>query len=148
MVEPANPREGQNATVELHTISSLLANTPEHRLEGLSSSSPFYLLDLTSLPRELSAFPGPLKPGVTHKNDVIKFCERKITASRGRTDIADRESYILLWEMLILMLRQKGQVEGSDLADLLLRDSPEQGDHLLARQVSVKAQSFKLLTTN
>ena len=50
MVEPANPREGQNATVELHTISSLLANTPEHRLEGLSSSSPFYLLDLTSLP--------------------------------------------------------------------------------------------------
>ena len=61
--------------------------------------------------RELSAFPGPLKPGVTHKNDVIKFCERKITASRGRADIADRESYILLWEMLILMLRQKGQVD-------------------------------------
>ena len=30
-VEAANPREGQNATVELHTISSLLANTPEHR---------------------------------------------------------------------------------------------------------------------
>ena len=87
----------------------------------------------------MSAFPGPLKPGVTHKNDVIKFCERKITASRGRADIADRESYILLWEMLILMLRQKGQVEGSDLADLLLRDSPEQGDHLLARQVSLKA---------
>ena len=67
--------------------------------------------DLHNLPRELSAFPGPLKPGVTHKNDVIKFCERKITASRGRADIADRESYILLWEMLILMLRQKGQVD-------------------------------------
>ena len=66
---------------------------------------------LHALPRELSAFPGPLKPGVTHKNDVIKFCERKITASRGRADIADRESYILLWEMLILMLRQKGQVD-------------------------------------
>ena len=63
--------------------------------------------------RELSAFPGPLKPGVTHKNDVIKFCERKISASRGRADIADRESYVLLWEMLILMLRQKGQVDSS-----------------------------------
>ena len=64
--------------------------------------------------RELSAFPGPLKPGVTHKNDVIKFCERKISASRGRADIADKESYVLLWEMLILMLRQKGQVDTSD----------------------------------
>ena len=61
----------------------------------------------------MSAFPGPLKPGVTHKNDVIKFCERKISASRGRADIADRESYVLLWEMLILMLRQKGQVDSS-----------------------------------
>ncbi len=34
----------------------------------------------------------------------------------------DRESYVLLWNMLILLLRQKGQVEGSDLADLLLVD--------------------------
>ena len=32
-VDAANPLDGQNATVELHTISSLLANTPEHRLE-------------------------------------------------------------------------------------------------------------------
>ena len=63
----------------------------------------------------MSAFPGPLKPGVTHKNDVIKFCERKISASRGRADIADRESYVLLWEMLILMLRQKGQVDSSGI---------------------------------
>ena len=107
--------------------------------------------------RELAAFPGPLKPGVTHKNDVIKFCERKIAASRNRADIADRESYILLWEMLILMLRQKGQVtstgnfflssiffaqvEGSDLADLLLRDSPEQGDHLHTGQVHLQTFS-------
>ena len=28
---------------------------------------------------------------------------------------------MLLWEMLVLLLRQKGQVEGSDLAELLLR---------------------------
>jgi hypothetical protein len=34
----------------------------------------------------------------------------------------DRESYVLLWNMLILLLRQKGQVEGSDLADLMLAD--------------------------
>ena len=108
-VDAANPLEGQNATVELHTISSLLANTPEHRLE-IGTLSWMLLDSLASSCRELTAFPGPLKPGVTHKNDVIKFCERKIAASRNRADIADRESYILLWEMLILMLRQKGQV--------------------------------------
>ena len=40
----------------------------------------------------------------------------------SRRDIADKESYVLLWEMLVLLLRQKGQVEGSDLAELLLRN--------------------------
>ena len=69
--------------------------------------------------QELAAFPGPLKPGVTHKNDVIKFCERKISGSRGRSDLADRESFVLLWEMLILLLRQKGQVRGEGLVDVM-----------------------------
>jgi len=101
-VEPAAPNEGQTATVELHSISALLSHTKEHR--------------------QLSAFPGPLNPRETHKNDVIKFCERKISEGRDRR-MMDRESYELLWNMLILLLRQKGQVEGSDLADLLLRES-------------------------
>jgi hypothetical protein len=104
-VEAASPRDGQSAAVELHSLAALLAHTPEHQ--------------------QLASIPGPLKPGVTLKNDVIKFCERKIAGSRGRADLADRDSYVLLWEMLILLLRQKGQVEGSDLAELLLRDSPE-----------------------
>ena len=87
--------------MEVHSIEALLRNTADSQ--------------------ELLAFPGPLKPGVTHKNDVIKFCEKKIAAAEGRRDIADKESYVLLWEMLVLLLRQKGQVEGSDLAELLLR---------------------------
>ena len=94
-------QDGQTATVEVHSISSLLRDSRESQ--------------------ELSAFPGPLKPGETHKNDVIKFCERKISSVAGRRDITDKESYVLLWEMLVLLLRQKGQVEGSDLAELLLR---------------------------
>jgi hypothetical protein len=36
--------------------------------------------------------------------------------------MVDRDSYELIWRMLILLLRQKGQVEGSDLADLLITD--------------------------
>jgi hypothetical protein len=100
-VEPAAPQEGQTATVELHSISAILSHTKEYR--------------------QLSAFPGPLNPRETHKNDVIKFCERKIHEGRERR-MLDHESYELLWNMLILLLRQKGQVEGSDLADLLLRE--------------------------
>ena len=49
--------------------------------------------------------------------------EKKIAAAGHRRDIADTESYVLLREMLVLLLRQKGQVEGSDLAELLLRHS-------------------------
>ena len=113
-VEPSNPRvsvlsrnrffmyvsrflclvfqDGQTATVEVHSISSLLRDSRESQ--------------------ELSVFPGPLKPGETHKNDVIKFCERKISSVSGRRDITDKESYVLLWKMLVLQV----QVEGSDLA--------------------------------
>ena len=47
--------------------------------------------------QEMEMFPGPLK------NDVIKFCERKIAACTGRRDMADKESYILLWDMLVLL---------------------------------------------
>jgi len=109
-VEPRNPQEGQTATVEVHSLAAILRDTKESQ--------------------ELEMFPGPLKPGVTHKNDVIKFCERKIAACRGRRDMADKESYILLWDMLVLLLRQKGQVEGSDLAELLLKDSRDNTGHV------------------
>merc|ERR550532_2870603 len=51
-VEPNNPRDGQTATVEVHSISSLLRDSRESQ--------------------ELSAFPGPLKPGETHKNVGIR----------------------------------------------------------------------------
>ena len=92
-------QDGQTATTEVHSISSLLRES-----------------------QELSAFPGPLKPGETYKNNVIKFCERKIFSVAGRKDIADKET----WEMLVLLLRQKGQEEGSDLAELLLRHRERQ----------------------
>lgn len=81
--------------------------------------------------QELEMFPWPLKPGVTRKNDVIKCCEWKIAACRGRRDMADKESYILLWDMLVLLLRQKGQVESSDLAVLLLKDSRDTTGHVV-----------------
>ena len=36
--------------------------------------------------------------------------------------IVDRSSYILLWELLILLLRQKSAIDGCDIAELLLKD--------------------------
>ena len=39
--------------------------------------------------------------------------------------MADKESYIFLWDMLIQFLRQKGQVKGSHLVELLLKDRRE-----------------------
>ena len=122
-VEPAAPNEGQTATVELHSISALLSHTKEHR--------------------QLAAFPGPLNPRETHKNDVIKFCERKISEGRDRR-MMDRESYELLWNMLILLLRQKGQVEGSDLADLLLRESRSGFYQLLNKTLNGSVRIQKL----
>lgn len=46
--------------------------------------------------------------GLTHKNDVIEFCNQKIKLLRQKDDIVDRDSYILLWELMILLLRQNG----------------------------------------
>ena len=36
--------------------------------------------------------------------------------------LVDPQSYILLWELLILLLRQKSAIDGCDIAELLLKD--------------------------
>ena len=36
--------------------------------------------------------------------------------------IVDRDSYILIWELLILLMRQKNTIDGSDIAELLLKE--------------------------
>ncbi|XP_035213145.1 protein transport protein Sec16A-like [Stegodyphus dumicola] len=72
--------------------------------------------------QELKNYQGPLVRGLTHKNDVIEFCSQKIKSLRQKEDIVDRDSYILLWELMIVLLRQNGSVAGSDIAELLLKD--------------------------
>ncbi|GFQ93874.1 protein transport protein Sec16A [Trichonephila clavata] len=72
--------------------------------------------------QELKSHQGPLIRGLTHKNDVIEFCNLKIKSIKSLEDIVDRDSYMLLWELMVLLLRQNGSVAGSDIAELLLRD--------------------------
>lgn len=71
---------------------------------------------------ELKNYQGPLIRGLTHKKDVVEFCNQKIKVLQQKEDVVDRDSYILLWELMILLLRQNGSVAGSDIAELLLKD--------------------------
>lgn len=66
---------------------------------------------------------GPLVPCQTHKQQVAVFCQQKIRrATEDANQLVDRQSYILLWELLLLLLRQNGTIVGTDIAELLLKD--------------------------
>lgn len=85
-------------------------------------------------------FPGPLTPA-THTKQVIDFCLEQIRtgpnsigiprstsnslSSLQSIDQANRASYALLWNLLILLLRQRGIFVGSDIAELLLKNKEE-----------------------
>lgn len=85
-------------------------------------------------------FPGPLTPA-THTKQVIDFCldqlrlgPTNITGSRSTSnsisslqsvDQPNRASFSLLWNFLILLLRQRGVFVGSDIAELLLKNKEE-----------------------
>lgn len=61
--------------------------------------------------------------GQTHKQQVTVFCQQKIRRAMEDPYIDDRQSYVLLWELLLLLLRQNGTIVGTDIAELLLKDS-------------------------
>lgn len=76
--------------------------------------------------KQFLSFPGPLIRGITHKKTVIEFCEEQIrigpnsmyfNKSRGNSvsslysangNNVNKASYTLLWDLLILLLRQNG----------------------------------------
>ncbi|KAK9872597.1 hypothetical protein WA026_018729 [Henosepilachna vigintioctopunctata] len=107
-VLPNYPQDGQLALVELLNLEHYLQADDEFK--------------------ELSNYPGPLIKDVTHKKTVIEYCENKIKNVASNLDISDPESYILMWEFLILLLRQNGKVVGTDIAELLLKN---QAEHLI-----------------
>ncbi|CAG9858230.1 unnamed protein product [Phyllotreta striolata] len=104
-VLPHYPIDGQPATVEIYNAQALLLDDDEFK--------------------ELSQFPGPLVKGATHKKTVIEYCESKIRNAIAERRIVDVESYVLMWELLILLIRQNGMVVGADIAELLLKSKRE-----------------------
>ena len=100
-VDAKSPKDGSTATLEFHSLKSIMSRQPGCK--------------------ELKAFPGPLVPGKTDKMDVIRFCQNKIEYlnKSGNNRTADKESQILMWDLMILLLRQKNRPDGSDIAELL-----------------------------
>ncbi|XP_055309388.1 protein transport protein Sec16A-like isoform X3 [Sitodiplosis mosellana] len=86
-------------------------------------------------------FPGPLTP-ISHTKQVIDYCLEQIRhgpnvsnlnsrstsnsmSSLQSVDQSSRASFALLWNFLILLLRQRGVFVGSDIAELLLKNKDE-----------------------
>lgn len=86
-VPPHYPLDGQPATVDFGGMQALLASNDEYK--------------------ELANYPGPLIRGITHKKTIIEYCESKIRQA-GNMHIKDCQSYVLMWELLILLIRQNG----------------------------------------
>ncbi|XP_030622990.1 protein transport protein Sec16A isoform X2 [Chanos chanos] len=102
LVQPNLPSAGQPALVELHSLETIMQDSPEQS--------------------ELRSFPGPLVKEETHKVDVIKFAQNKAQECMRNDDLIDKDSAYLIWEFIVLLCRQNGTVVGTDIADLLLRE--------------------------
>ncbi|TMW47187.1 hypothetical protein DOY81_007727 [Sarcophaga bullata] len=81
-------------------------------------------------------FPGPLVRGLSHKKTVIEFCQEQIRLGPMETTIYAKQlisnnaeryrgSYTLMWNLLILLLKQNGRVVGTDIAELLLKNQQQ-----------------------
>ncbi|XP_073333622.1 protein transport protein Sec16A isoform X3 [Pagrus major] len=101
-VLPNLPSAGQPALVDIHSMETMLQDTPDQT--------------------ELRAFPGPLVKEETHKVDVIKFSQNKALECSRDNNLLDRDSARLLWDFIMLLCRQNGTVVGTDIADLLLKE--------------------------
>ncbi|KAK0179773.1 hypothetical protein PV327_005493 [Microctonus hyperodae] len=101
-VHASYPADGERARVDIFRVDSLLHHDP--------------------VTRELRLYPGPLVKGVTHKKTIIEYCETKIKKATINDELVDRASYILLYQLMIMLIQQNGNVVGVDIAALLLRN--------------------------
>ena len=118
-IKAKSPKDGQTASLEIHSIKAIMSRQPGFK--------------------ELHGFPGPLVPGATHKGEVIQFCQNKIKEiQKSQVKIIDKDSQILMWDLMILLLRQKNTIDGSDIAELLLKN----------RDIHRPYKDFKVISTS
>lgn len=101
VVRPCYPVDGAAARVHVLALDGALHGDPDAA--------------------ELLHYPGPLVKGVSHKKSVIEYCESQARAGAPR----DPRGHALLWDYLALLLTQNGVVVGSDLAELLMKNTRE-----------------------
>lgn len=124
----------------LFIIISCSSNIIINYFEFLSSK----IAPNNQIKRLYQTFPGPLN-NTTHTKQVIDFCLEQIRngpkcpitsnlnsrstsnsmSSLQSVDQFNRASFVLLWNFLILLLRQRGAFVGSDIAELLLKNKEE-----------------------
>ncbi|XP_012286422.1 uncharacterized protein LOC105702982 isoform X2 [Orussus abietinus] len=122
-VHASYPADGERAKVDILRVENLLLHDP--------------------VARELRAYPGPLIKGVTHKKTIIEYCEAKISKAAANEEMDDRASYILLYQLMIMLIQQNGNVVGVDIASLLLRNKdayPYELNKHVSRRESVMSQ--------
>ncbi|KAL7396194.1 hypothetical protein ABVT39_001923 [Epinephelus coioides] len=106
-VSPGLSTRENVSQVEIHTLEVILGETKEQQ--------------------EMRNFPGPLAREDLHKVDAIEFAHQRAGACMRADQLPDKRSAVLLWNLLILLCRQNGQIVGSDIAELLMQGSHSDG---------------------
>ncbi|XP_042340051.1 protein transport protein Sec16B, partial [Plectropomus leopardus] len=106
-VSPGLATQENISQVEIHSLEVILGETKEQQ--------------------EMRNFPGPLTREDLHKVDAIEFAHQRAAACMRDDELHDRRSAALLWNLLILLCRQNGQIVGSDIAELLMQGSHSDG---------------------
>ncbi|XP_059619844.1 protein transport protein Sec16A isoform X2 [Phlebotomus argentipes] len=131
----------EHTSASLSAAGLLVCIKPRYTASGVSNLVKILNVGANDTTRKLfQAYPGPLVRGTTHKKTVIEFCEDQIRLgppsdilrSRGNSmsslcsqQSANRSSFTLLWNLLILLLRQNGMVVGTDISELLMKNKTE-----------------------
>ncbi|GAB0094901.1 hypothetical protein DMENIID0001_102270 [Sergentomyia squamirostris] len=131
----------EHVSASLSSAGLMVCIKPRFTSSGVSNLVKIINLGVNDAARKLfQSYPGPLVRGTTHKKTVIEFCEDQIRLgppsdnirSRGNSmsslcsqQTANRASFTLLWNLLILLLRQNGMVVGTDISELLMKNKIE-----------------------
>ncbi|CAJ1059720.1 protein transport protein Sec16B [Xyrichtys novacula] len=106
-VSPGLSTQESISQVEIHSMEVVLSETVEQQ--------------------EMRNFPGPLVREDLHKVDAIEFAHQRAGDCMRDDKLHDKRSAALLWNLLILLCRQNGQIVGSDIAELLMQGSNSDG---------------------
>ncbi|XP_041861766.1 protein transport protein Sec16B [Melanotaenia boesemani] len=120
-----------HAVVSFGPVGQLVRVTPgmsaQQNIGQLEIHSMEVILSENQEQQEMRNFPGPLARKDLHKVDVIEFAQRKAGACMTDESLQEKSSAALLWNLLILLCRQNGQIVGSDIAELLMQGSRPDG---------------------